>query len=181
MRFLSPARRGRGILVTPVFCLVSRFLVGARTQKLLVIFLKCKHDSPRNMGLCKYFFKDATKIQNGRQNFYGWENSEIIQILLSHPPPYGDVHVFFSSCYKNSKWPPRINLNFFVGAKTLKRKVRNYSNFTITFPKIWRCAGDFYPSARWARRGIVVPFVRRRLRRRTHALFWLLHQHGATH
>ena len=25
---------------------------------------------------------------------------------------------------------------------------------------------DFYPSARWARRGIVVPFVRRRLRRR---------------
>ena len=24
----------------------------------------------------------------------------------------------------------------------------------------------FYPSARWARRGIVVPFVRRRLRRR---------------
>ena len=28
----------------------------------------------------------------------------------------------------------------FVGAKTLK--VRNYSNFTITFPTIWRCAGD---------------------------------------
>ena len=26
--------------------------------------------------------------------------------------------------------------------------------------------GDFYPSARWARRGIVDPFVRRRLRRR---------------
>ena len=25
---------------------------------------------------------------------------------------------------------------------------------------------SFYPSARWARRGIVVPFVRRRLRRR---------------
>ena len=25
---------------------------------------------------------------------------------------------------------------------------------------------DFYPSARWAQRGIVVPFVRRRLRRR---------------
>ena len=30
---------------------------------------------------------------------------------------------------------------------------------------------DFYPSARWARRGIVVPFVHRRLRcrRRTHS------------
>ena len=23
-------------------------------------------------------------------------------------------------------------------------KVRNYSNFTITFPMIWRCAGDFF-------------------------------------
>ena len=32
----------------------------------------------------------------------------------------------------------------FVGAKTLKLKVRNYSNFTITFPNIWRCAGDFF-------------------------------------
>ena len=27
--------------------------------------------------------------------------------------------------------------------KLLKLKVRNYSNFTITFPTIWRCAGDF--------------------------------------
>ena len=34
--------------------------------------------------------------------------------------------------------------NFFVGAKTLKLKVTNYSNFTITFPTIWRCAGDFF-------------------------------------
>ena len=33
---------------------------------------------------------------------------------------------------------------FFVGTKTLKLKVRNYSNFTITFPTIWRCAGDFF-------------------------------------
>ena len=31
-----------------------------------------------------------------------------------------------------------------VGARTLKLKVRNYSNFTITFPTIWRCAGDFF-------------------------------------
>ena len=23
-------------------------------------------------------------------------------------------------------------------------KVRNYSNFTITIPAIWRCAGDFF-------------------------------------
>ena len=32
--------------------------------------------------------------------------------------------------------------NFFVGAKTLKLKVRHY--FTITFPTIWRCAGEFF-------------------------------------
>ena len=34
--------------------------------------------------------------------------------------------------------------NFFVGAKTVKLKVRNYFNFTITFPTIWRCASDFF-------------------------------------
>ena len=38
------------------------------------------------------------------------------------------------------KMAPKI----FVGAKTLKLKVRNYSNLTITFPTIWRCAGDFF-------------------------------------
>ena len=26
----------------------------------------------------------------------------------------------------------------------LKLKVRNYSNFTITFSTIWRCAGEFF-------------------------------------
>ena len=56
------------------------------------------------MGMCKLFFKDATKIQNGR--------------------------------YRSTP-------NFFVGAKTPKLKVENYSNFTITFPTIWRCASDF--------------------------------------
>ena len=33
---------------------------------------------------------------------------------------------------------------FFVGAKTLKLEVRNYSNITIAFPTIGRCAGDFF-------------------------------------
>ena len=31
LHFLSPARRGRGILVAPGFCPTSRFLVGAKT------------------------------------------------------------------------------------------------------------------------------------------------------
>ena len=48
-------------------------------------------------GCASDFFKDATKIQNGRQ---------------------------------------RSTPNYFVGAKTLKLKVRNYSNFTIAFPTI---------------------------------------------
>ena len=30
-----------------------------------------------------------------------------------------------------------------MGAKTPKIEGRNYSNFTITFPTICRCAGDF--------------------------------------
>ena len=36
--FLSPAHRGRGILVAPGFCPASRFLVGAKTTG--QIFLK---------------------------------------------------------------------------------------------------------------------------------------------
>ena len=35
--FLSPARRGRGILVAPGFCPASRFLVGAKTTGQFVL------------------------------------------------------------------------------------------------------------------------------------------------
>ena len=38
----------------------------------------------------------------------------------------------------------------------------------MTFLATWGCASDFYPSARWTRSGIVVPFKHRRLRR-THS------------
>ena len=44
---------------------------------------------------------------------------------------------------KSSKWPPDVNFQFFCGRKTLKHKVRNHSNFTITFSAIWRSAGNF--------------------------------------
>ena len=60
-------------------------------------------------------------------------------MLLSHSTRYGDVQVIVSRFYCNSKWLPRINLIFFVGAIT----VRDYSHFTITFLTIWRCAGDY--------------------------------------
>ena len=103
---LSPARRGRGILVAPGFCPASsvlrpasRFLMGAKTTS--KFSLKFQHDIPSNMEMCKWFFRDATEILNGRK---------------------------------------RSTLKFFVGVKF---KVGNYSNFTITFRMIWRCAGDF--------------------------------------
>ena len=70
--FLSPARRGRGILVAPGFCPVSgvTFFVGAKTQKLLVNFFFNFNMTFLATWRCRCasdFFRDATKIQNGRQ------------------------------------------------------------------------------------------------------------------
>ena len=44
---------GRVRIPSGVIHQASRFLVGAKTQKLLVIFLKFQHDIPSNMGMCK--------------------------------------------------------------------------------------------------------------------------------
>ena len=43
--------------------------------------------------------------------------SEIIQIVLSHSPRYGDVQVIFSRFNLNSKWSLRINFILFRGRK----------------------------------------------------------------
>ena len=51
---------------------------------------------------------------------------------------------FFKDATKNQNGRQKSAPNFFVGAKTLKLKVRNYSKFTIALPTIWRCAGDFF-------------------------------------
>ena len=59
------------------------------------------------MGMCKWFFKDATKIQNDRHRLTPkilWaqklkKKSEIIQILLSHSPSFGNVQVTFLRFY----------------------------------------------------------------------------------
>ena len=79
--FLSPARRGRGILVAPGFCPASGvrrhvFLWAQKLKTTGQIFLKFQHDIRSNMGMCKWFFRDATEIPNGRQkatpkNFVG--------------------------------------------------------------------------------------------------------------
>ena len=121
--FLSPARRGRWALVAPGICPASRFLVGAKTQNYWsIFFLKFHHDIPSNMGMCKWLFRDATKIQNGHQmstpNFFVGaklkvRNYSIFCYYISH-----DMEMCRWLSHKNSK-------NFKGG---------NYSNSTITFP-----------------------------------------------
>ena len=62
------------------------------------------------------------------------------------------MQVIFKDATKFQNGRQMSTLNFFVGAKTTKLKERiiqillsgNYSNFTITFPTIWRCASDFF-------------------------------------
>ena len=77
----------------------------------------------------------AQKLQNLRK--------ELIQILLSHFPRYGDVQVIFLRFYWNSKWPPWINFIFSCGCKNWKIEISNNSHCTITLPTIWKCACDF--------------------------------------
>ena len=50
--------------------------------------------------------------------------SEIIQILQSHSPQYGDVQVILLRFCWNSKWSPRINFNFFGVTKTLIKLIK---------------------------------------------------------
>ena len=162
MIFLSPARRGRGILVAPGFCTAS----GVKTTGQYV--LKFYHHIPSNMGMSKWFFRDATKIQNGRQMstlkfFVGAKTLKLIQISLSHSPWYGDVQVTFSRFYWNSKWPPQINFDFLGGVETQKICLVNFFwNFNITFLATWGCASDFLkmlPNFKMAARGQLQIFL----------------------
>ena len=68
--------------------------------------------------------------------------SDFLKMLPKSKMAARGQHNFFCGFCWNSKLPPRITFNFSVGAKTQKLKVINYSNFAITFPTIWRCAGD---------------------------------------
>ena len=76
----------------------------------------------------------AQKLQNLK--------SEIIQILLSHPPRRGDVQVFFKVLLI-FKMAAMDKLYFFCGRKSWKIEVSNNSHCTITLPTIWKCACDF--------------------------------------
>ena len=52
--------------------------------------------------------------------------------------------VFFKVATKIQNNRQKSTLIFFVSAKTLKLTIRNFSNYTITFPTIWRCSGDLF-------------------------------------
>ena len=107
------------------------------------------------------------------KKFVGAKTLKLKVRNYSHSPPYGDVQVTFQGfteiqngrhgsasihitsnlwmCNWFFKDAPKFKMAaisqfqiFLWGAKTLKLNVRNYSNFTITFPTIWRCAGDFF-------------------------------------
>ena len=80
-------------------------------------------------GRASVFFKDATKIQNGRQRstpnfFVGAKTQGFTEIQNGC---HGSTSIF---CGRNFLWEQKL--------------VRDFSRFTITFPTIWRCAGDFF-------------------------------------
>ena len=130
------------------------FLGGVKTQKICLVNFFFNFNITflatwgwANMGMCKWFFKDATKFQNGRQRstptFFVGVKTKIIRILLSHSPRYGDVQVTFSRFYWNSKLPPWINSIFSCGRKNWKIQISYNSHCTMTLPTIWKCACDF--------------------------------------
>ena len=72
-------------------------------KKYLVNFFEILASHPSNMGMCEWFFKDATKIQNCRHRSHDMEMCKC-----------------FLRFYWNSKWPPWINFVFFGGRKNWK-------------------------------------------------------------
>ena len=136
---------------------MSRFLVGAKTQKLLVNFFWNFNMTFLATWWCASdFLKMPPKFKmavRGQLQKILWAQKLNVRNYSNSTmtPPYGDVQVTFSRFYWNSKWPPRINFNFFCGHEN-QPKARIYSNFTIKFPTIWICASDFlkfYWNSKW--------------------------------
>ena len=106
------------------------------------------------MEMCRWLFQGFIEIQNGRQRatliFGGAQKLKkfvwliFFEILKSHFSNTEMCKWFFKVATKIQNGRQRSTPNFFVGAKTQTQKVGNYSNFTITFPTIWRCASDFF-------------------------------------
>ena len=74
----------------------------------------------------------------------GAKTQEISLVNCACASGCGCASDFFKDITEMQNGRQKSTLNFFVGAKTFKLNVRNYSNFGVTFPTIWRCAGDFF-------------------------------------
>ena len=131
----------------------SNFLEGVKNQKnCLGNFFNFNITFLAAWGCASDFLKMLPNFKmaaRGQLNFFCGRKSlqnlrkEIIQILLSHFPRYGDVQVIFLRFYCNSKWPPWINFIFSCGRKNWKIEISINSHCTITLPTIWKCPCDF--------------------------------------
>ena len=105
------------------------------------------------MEICRWLFQGFTEIQNGRHGSTSifWWAQKLKKLVWSiffnfkHHIPSNKwmCNWFFKDGSKIQNGRQKSAPKLFVGAKSLKLNVRNYSNFTITFPTTWRCAGDF--------------------------------------
>ena len=107
-----------------------------------MIFLRCYQNSkwPPEINSKKNLW--AQKLKNLK--------SEIIQILLSHSPPYGDVQVTFSRFYWNSKWMNEWMKSYIahVSSRRLFRGLNIESNL-LSFKFQLSLLGDIQLSCHW--------------------------------
>ena len=144
--FLSPARSGRGILVAPGFCPVSRFL--AKTQKPLVkSFWNFTMTFLATWGCASDFLEMLPKFKmaaRGQLQIFLWAQKlrNYSNFTITFPTIWRCASGFLRFCW-NSKWPPWLNFIFSCGRKNWKIEISNNSHCTITLPTIWNCACDF--------------------------------------
>ena len=122
--FLSPARRGRGILVAPGFCPAS--------------------------GVRRHVFLWAQKLKNywSTPNFFvGAKTTKLKKINYSNFtitfPTIGRYASDFFRVLLKFKMAAMDKLHIFCGRKNWKIEISNNSHCTITLPTIWKCACDF--------------------------------------
>ena len=98
------------------------------------------------MGMCKLFFKDATKIQNGqRPNFLSAQKLTESQKLFKfyyHISHYIDMHRWLFQGFTEIQNDHHRSSSYFLWVQKLIIEVRYNSFFTITSPTICKCAGD---------------------------------------
>ena len=118
-------------------------LIYAKTQKNIQFILstlttiwRCACD------FIKVLLKFNMAATDQLQFFCGHKNSNR-NFHITFLATWGCVSVFLKMLRKFKMARQRSTSIFFV-AKFFLLQVRNYSNFTIISPMIWRCAGDFF-------------------------------------